>query len=870
MLKTLLNYPKWIVVAIIALTVFFGLQLKNIKFDGTSDGFLPQDHPVRTDLKKMEKQFGSGDMLLIVIEDKKGSFFTEKNLNELIDLTTKLEVLPNVESILSLANAKTIRGTDGGFETENIIAVPKVTAQDIASFKEKLFEWDTYEGILYSDDQKSTQILIELNKEISANEQLDTWNKIKSVVEESKTEGVQFYYAGAPVLQMEISQNLGKDIALLVPFISILLLVVLWLSLQNISAVLLPLITVAITATWTVGLMSLLGFPLKMMTGMVPTLIMAVGSAYGIHVVTHYFDEHEIKSQGDGELIHPDAHSNLIKSLFIRIGRPVVFAGFTTIAGFISLSMTNLIAIREFGIFTSIGVTLSVVVAIFFIPAVLQLLHINKHKNQKPSATKVKKINRVVEHFYTPIFETIHFITTKHKEVVIISSVLFIALSIFGISKLKVGQPLSHQFRETSLMRQADNFVNERFAGTSVVNLVVTGLDNTNAATIESSMSGNATSGFAVSDADFEVSDSDFEVDSGSARSEEIAAEKKDSIVSETTQLVNPKNRNSLKEPLILAEIDKMENYFVNKFPELKKSISISQMIKQMNQVMHKEESTAANSFYEIPIDPKKYGKKDLSELKNLISQYLLLYSGNLDSFYDDVDNPTMTRVMFQLNTGDPKRIDVIVKEIEAYSKKHLHPLGYESYTAGHAKFYVAINQLVISSQISSLLFAILFVFLILSISNRTVQAGLFGTVPLVITTLGFFGVMGYFKIALDVGTALVGSITVGIGIDYAIHYMAGLQNFIKDGKEHEEAMRLTLHTTGKAILFNALSVSLGFLVLMFSQFNPIRNFGLLLAISMFISSFCTLFVLPVFFKMGRPAFIENNPTNGSIKIKNL
>ena len=123
---------------------------------------------------------------------------------------------------------------------------------------------------------------------------------------------------------------------------------------------------------------------------------------------------------------------------------------------------------------------------------------------------------------------------------------------------------------------------------------------------------------------------------------------------------------------------------------------------------------------------------------------------------------------------------------------------------------------------------------------------GVFATIPIIATIIVLFGFMGATGIPLDIATVLVASIALGIGIDYSIHIITHFNHIHKKTKNLNGAMEETIVISGKAIVINVLSVSAGFLVLIFSQMVPLQNFGILVALSMVGSGFGALTLLPV------------------------
>jgi predicted RND superfamily exporter protein len=147
-------------------------------------------------------------------------------------------------------------------------------------------------------------------------------------------------------------------------------------------------------------------------------------------------------------------------------------------------------------------------------------------------------------------------------------------------------------------------------------------------------------------------------------------------------------------------------------------------------------------------------------------------------------------------------------------------------------------------------------VFIIIAISNRSLAAGIIGIVPLGISILINFAVMGFLGIKLNIGTSMVASVSVGIGIDYTIHYIEAYKREYRATGGKGDFLRRTFTTSGKAIMINAVSVGLGFAVLLLSQFVMLEDLGLLIALTMATSAFVSLTVIPVLLLLFKPKFI--------------
>jgi predicted RND superfamily exporter protein len=152
---------------------------------------------------------------------------------------------------------------------------------------------------------------------------------------------------------------------------------------------------------------------------------------------------------------------------------------------------------------------------------------------------------------------------------------------------------------------------------------------------------------------------------------------------------------------------------------------------------------------------------------------------------------------------------------------------------------------------------SLLLVFIIIAMSNRSLVAGIIGIVPLSISILINFAVMGFLGIKLNIGTSMVASVSVGIGIDYTIHYIEAYKREYRASRGAGDYLRRTFVSSGKAIMINAVSVGVGFAVLLLSRFVMLEHLGLLIALTMGTSAFVSLTIIPVLLLIFKPKFVQ-------------
>jgi hypothetical protein len=296
-----------------------------------------------------------------------------------------------------------------------------------------------------------------------------------------------------------------------------------------------------------------------------------------------------------------------------------------------------------------------------------------------------------------------------------------------------------------------------------------------------------------------------------------------------------------IKDPQFLKKIENLCT-FLESQPTVTCANSIVDMLKRMNQAFHGDSA----EYYVIP------------ETREEVAQYLFLYSltgdtKDLDRFVDY--DYTQAQILARVNDSSSKASYKLYKDTQNYIAENLETENFPK-VSGMAPLIGVLSELVVDGQIRSLALSIIAVFLIIAVAFRSVKAGLIAIVPLIVAALCLFGIMGHIGITLNIATALISSIMIGIGIDYTIHFLYRFRLEARNGTDAEEATIRTLTTSGKGIVYNAISVIIGFMVLMLSGFEPISFFGFLIVFSIAVCLFGALTILPALLVLTKPAFI--------------
>ncbi len=306
--------------------------------------------------------------------------------------------------------------------------------------------------------------------------------------------------------------------------------------------------------------------------------------------------------------------------------------------------------------------------------------------------------------------------------------------------------------------------------------------------------------------------------------------------------LLTGKN-DSIKEPEVLRQIENLQNFVEEKYPFVTKSVSIADFIKRMNVAMN------ANNpeFDKIPSS------------KELIAQYLLLYStsGDPDDFdpYVDYDYKEARILFMSTRSRSTENLEVL-NGIKEYTDKHIGP-DLKVQISGNAAITNTLSKLIMKGLLTSIIASMIVVFLLMTFIYRSIFGGILSVLPLSLAILINFAIMPIFGIPLNIPTSIVGSVAVGVGIDYAIHYINNARLNAGNYYTIDELYLHTSTTSGTSIFFNALAVTAGFLVLLFSNFIPFTTLGFLVALTMVTSALGSLIFIPAILKVYKPKFIK-------------
>jgi predicted RND superfamily exporter protein len=888
-MRKLYNYP-WLIAAVIGfITVFFALQLPRAELDNNNLRFVPSNDPALKTSQRIDGAFGSSFFILIGLERQYGTVFDREFLNRIREYADTIGEIPVVREVTSLISADYITSDGDAIVTEKLVHDDFTgSPEEIAELKRRLLSWTLYERSLFSDDFTATQILIPLtigSDEAASKEVSAYFLRIRDIAHEMFGGLASVYVTGMPIITATVNEAMNADLMLLVPLVILVVLLILFFSFRRFTPVVLPLLTVLIAVIWSVGAMPIFGIKLSVISTVLPVILVAVGSAYGIHVVTHY-----LAGRGSA-VMTPDEHRELVLSVVMKIRKPVFLAALTTFVAFVSFCFTSVAPCREFGYFASWGVAAAFIVAITLIPALLII------RGPRPIKVNIGKEGGD-ERISAFIADSLVSIARRRKTIFFITA-LVIVVSLYGLSKLIIDNVMVEYFRHDTDIHKSDVFIRRQFGGSKVISVVLEadspqiilrpdtlaamdGLSRflqykvpnvgkvmgftdlikrinqvfnadespsgIHSAGIQGAQAASPDDGFGFG---FDAPADDFGFGFGFDNSVNNISD--NSINNFLSSPAEPDTSGASASKTAAYTAEQLIALF-DRAGSLSLGMNANDLVWELKRQVNYEGA----AYYEIPLDPRRYGRETPEELGRLIANYLVLLSGNISSYANDPLEPTAVKATVQLRTVGMGDSEAIFREIERYVAANF-PSDVKVTIGGTTMVERSLNNLVVQSQLISMFFSIICVFIIIALSNKSLIAGCIGIAPLSISVLINFAVMGFVGIKLNLGTSMVASVSVGVGIDYTIHCLEAYKREYRASAGGGDFLRRTFISSGKAIIINAVSVGAGFAVLLFSRFTMLADLGLLIAITMFSSALVSLTILPALLGILKPKFVTGN-----------
>ncbi|MBU1699854.1 MAG: outer membrane lipoprotein-sorting protein [Candidatus Eisenbacteria bacterium] len=238
-----------------------------------------------------------------------------------------------------------------------------------------------------------------------------------------------------------------------------------------------------------------------------------------------------------------------------------------------------------------------------------------------------------------------------------------------------------------------------------------------------------------------------------------------------------------------------------------------------------------------------------IPDSREAVAQYLFLYEmsgGNPDDLYHFITPEANKAIIWvQMHEGDNNAVQSVVESAEIYMAANPIPDGLEKGWAGLSYVNIVWQDKMVKGMGKALLGSFITVFIMMTILFRSLIWGLVSMLPLTGTIAFIYGLLGWFGKDYDMPVAVLSSLTLGLSIDFAIHFIQRSREIHKETKNYEETMIRTFEGTGRAIFRNVMVLAIGFVPMLFASLTPYFTVGLFFFLIMMVSGLVTLVLLP-------------------------
>jgi hypothetical protein len=554
-------------------------------------------------------------------------------------------------------------------------------------------------------------------------------------------------------------------------------------------------------------------------------------------------------------------HVELVQETIDEMCCPVANTTLTTAVGFVSFAFSPLGPVQAFGVFTAVGVLFSLFWSLTVIPAMLVLIdpdRLVRRRRRKPAAGSASN---------SPWFGRLAMTVVRHRYWVLGFIVLVTALTPLGLRRLVVQDSWIDGFDPDSEFRRATRLVNEQFHG---MHLLLVCLDASKTLTGEILPSAVSVSRFVLPSGlvndpnELEGSWFTISVDETPASSRHTNAPPRltwrshaEMAAREGGQLVV---RTPLKDasPSLWAELAKAEKirFEMDAQAHLKPAMirtaaDLASFIRQrrpyaVGGVLGPGDYLATTRFMLRSTDPKARVLPDSAGETKMLWDYYRIARGRERLRQVVTTNYAQSITTVFLKNANFISTAHLMDDLRAYEREHLTPQGVKLGFAGDVAVSQSLITGIVATQIQSLFWSLVGICAVTAVLGRSLRWGVYCVLPSTLAVVINFAVMGWFGIPLGVATSMFAGMTLGIGVDFAIHVLEGYGLARADGLSLADAMNRAMSLTGPPVLVNTIAVSLGFGVLMLSQVPANARLGMLVVLGLVDCLIASLLLLPV------------------------
>lgn len=825
---TVLRHPVVALAVVVFLTVLAAAGLPNLKLDASADSLTLENDRSIDFFRKINQRYQSGDFLVVTYTPEAPMFSDEsiETLKALRQDLSKVDGVANINSILDVPLLYTpLRSLSEQQESTRTLLTEGVDRQ---AAKEEFLTSPIYRDTLLSPDGKTTAVQLNLEVdnryinlarkrdalrakasqgELSPEEQQELERvsqefrayRTKATardhqrVEEvrqilAKYEGkADLFLGGVSMITADMIAFIQSDLVVFGSAIVVFIIVMLALIFRQWRFVILPLSTCLLSVILMLGWLSWIDWRMTVISSNFVALLLIMTLALTIHLIVRFRELHAQQ---------PDASKEELVLTTVRfMARPCLYTALTTIVAFVSLVVSDIRPVIDFGWMMTIGLSVAFVLAFVVIPAGLMIWRKGEPKDKGDQSGAITLIfSRFAE---------------KHGAIVIAVALVAALISAYGSSLLKVENKFIDYFHEETEIYQGMSLIDKKLGGTISLDIIVTADPREQTASAEE----------------------DPFAEPESAEEDPFAApEGDDPFATESSEEAKPDSVWFTRAGL--EQIQSLHQY-LESLPEVGKVNSLAIAYEVASDI----NGGRLNNF-ELGV-MRKALPDNIKEV--LITPYLS-------------DEHRQTRITLRVQETSPKlnRMELVDK-----IREHaINELGFEADNLQFTGMLVLYNNMLRSlfnSQIVTLGAVFVGIMLMFLVLFRSITIAIIAILPNMLAAGVVLGGMGLAGIPLDMMTITIAAITVGVGVDHAIHYLYRFRNEFAERGRYLESMHASHASIGRAMYYTAIIIIVGFSILALSEFIPSIYFGLLTALAMFAAILGSLTLLPKLVLLTKP-----------------
>ncbi|MGI9344560.1 MAG: efflux RND transporter permease subunit [Gammaproteobacteria bacterium] len=820
-------------VAVYWLTFLFvaalGVQILRIDIDTDPENMLPPEQADRVFHNLVEERFTLHDAIVvgIVNDDHPDGIYNVASLTALHALNGAILEIDGVvrPDLMSLAVADNItQGDAGELRFDWMMKDAPATDANALLIRDRVARLPLLQNTLVSGDGRAAAIYVPIeSKDLSYPLSLE----IQALAAE--VGGADDYHiTGLPVAEDTFGIEMFIQMGISAPLAGLMIFLLLWYFFRSWQLIVAPMIVAMVTVIAIMGLLIGLGFTVHIMSSMIPIFLMPIAVVDSVHIMSEFADSYDPERGAEP----------VIRDVVGHLFTPMLFTSLTSAVGFLSLMLTPIPPVQIFGAFVATGILLAFLLTIVFIPAYVvrmkpsSLANLPRHDpDAADSGTLLAKALRRMGRF-----------AFASPKLIVGATIALMAVSIAGVAQIEINDNPVRWFKENHRIRVADKVLNEHFAGTYDAFLVLTHEADDPLAgdreDIEADLAELERAGFdagglrdaiGAARSDAELGDVIADIDDALFGAGDESAALLESLLAVVEDAQS--RARYFQRPDALGFIESLQDALATT-GRVGKTSALTDVVKVVNRELRGGDA----ADYRIPDSVPG------------VAQTLLQYQSShrpQDLWHMVTPDYRSTAIWLQLTSGDNQDMSRVIAAVDAYLAENPLPDGVEARWAGKTFINVVWQDAMVQGMMYSLIGAFVAVFLMMTLLFRSWRFGLIAMLPLSTTILAVYGLIGWIGKDYDMPIAVLSSLTLGLSVDFAIHFIQRMRALTLSYGSFDAAARRAFEEPARAIARNAIVIALGFTPLFFAPLVPYITVGAFMASIMAISGAATLLLLP-------------------------